>query len=89
MAGGRRRKSQFGQLKKKRSASYSRFRQDVAAGLQGVTAGCRIQVFWPDDDVFYPGTVIGAIENSQQPHVYNILYDDGAEEEINLLDERF
>ncbi|KAK3288027.1 hypothetical protein CYMTET_4483 [Cymbomonas tetramitiformis] len=50
-----------------------------------VTVGTRLEVFWVDDDKFYPGVVKGFNEDG----TVHVVYDDGDEENLNLSDEKF
>ncbi|KAK3258501.1 hypothetical protein CYMTET_32458 [Cymbomonas tetramitiformis] len=50
-----------------------------------VTVGTRIEVFWKDDDCFYPGVVKEFNEDGKA----HVLYDDGDEETLDLSEENF
>ncbi|KAK3243467.1 hypothetical protein CYMTET_46881 [Cymbomonas tetramitiformis] len=50
-----------------------------------VTVGTRIEVFWEDDDCFYPGVVKEFNEDGKA----HVLYDDGDEETLDLSKENF
>eukprot|EP00854_Cymbomonas_tetramitiformis_P034111 gene34111-biopygen13323 len=50
-----------------------------------VTVGSKIEVFWEDDDCFYPG-VVKEFNKDGKAHV---LYDDGDEETLDLSKENF
>ncbi|KAK3239265.1 hypothetical protein CYMTET_50799 [Cymbomonas tetramitiformis] len=50
-----------------------------------VTVGSKIEVFWKDDDCFYPG-VVKEFDEDGKAHV---LYDDGDEETLDLSEENF
>ncbi|KAK3245214.1 hypothetical protein CYMTET_45210 [Cymbomonas tetramitiformis] len=50
-----------------------------------VTVGTRLEVFWVDDDKFYPGVVKGFNEDGTA----HVVYDDGDEENLNLSEEKF
>ncbi|KAK3241707.1 hypothetical protein CYMTET_48554 [Cymbomonas tetramitiformis] len=50
-----------------------------------VTVGSRIEVFWKDDDCFYPG-VVKELNEDGKAHV---LYDDGDEKILDLFEENF
>lgn len=58
--------------------------------LSQLAVGARIEVYWPDDGVFYAG-VISAHHppNEWQSHVYTVNYDDGEVETIDMENERF
>ncbi|KAI0559243.1 hypothetical protein FGB62_10g34 [Gracilaria domingensis] len=57
----------------------------AAAAAARLAVGARIEVFWPMDDVFYKGVVSRCLPDAQ--HV--VLYDDGAQETLNLRNERY
>ncbi len=48
------------------------------------TVGEKIEVFWPDDDKYYPGTVV---TNNEDTNTYQVDYDDGDQEVLNLRNE--
>ncbi|KAK3277511.1 hypothetical protein CYMTET_14487 [Cymbomonas tetramitiformis] len=50
-----------------------------------VTVGSKIEVFWKDDDCFYPGVVKEFNEDGKA----HVLYDDGDEETLDLSKENF
>ncbi|KAK3273735.1 hypothetical protein CYMTET_18036 [Cymbomonas tetramitiformis] len=50
-----------------------------------VTVGSKIEVFWKDDDCFYPGVVKEFNEDGKA----HVLYDDGDEETLDLSEENF
>ncbi|KAK3247418.1 hypothetical protein CYMTET_43086 [Cymbomonas tetramitiformis] len=50
-----------------------------------VTVGTKIEVFWEDDDCFYPGVVKEFNEDGKA----HVLYDDGDEETLDLSKENF
>eukprot|EP00854_Cymbomonas_tetramitiformis_P012366 gene12366-biopygen12720 len=50
-----------------------------------VTVGSKIEVFWEDDDCFYPGVVKEFNEDGKA----HVLYDDGDEETLDLSKENF
>jgi len=50
-----------------------------------VTVGTKIEVFWEDDDCFYPGVVKKFNEDGKA----YVLYDDGDEETLDLSKENF
>ncbi|KAK3250616.1 hypothetical protein CYMTET_40020 [Cymbomonas tetramitiformis] len=50
-----------------------------------VTVGTKIEVFWEDDDCFYPGVVKEFNEDGKA----HVLYDDGDEETLDLSEENF
>eukprot|EP00854_Cymbomonas_tetramitiformis_P034194 gene34194-biopygen19297 len=50
-----------------------------------VTVGTRLEVFWEDDDNFYPGVVKSFNDNGAAL----VVYDDGDEETLNLSEEKF
>eukprot|EP00854_Cymbomonas_tetramitiformis_P005396 gene5396-biopygen5401 len=50
-----------------------------------VTVGSKIEVFWEDDDCFYPGVVTEFNEDGKA----HVLYDDGDEETLDLSKENF
>ncbi|KAK3260584.1 hypothetical protein CYMTET_30464 [Cymbomonas tetramitiformis] len=50
-----------------------------------VTVGTKIEVFWKDDDCFYPGVVKEFNEDGKA----HVLYDDGDEETLDLSEENF
>ena len=49
-----------------------------------VQPGDRLAIFWPDDDVYYPGTVVYATGTSVE-----FLYDDNEQETVDLSRDRF
>ncbi|KAK3267043.1 hypothetical protein CYMTET_24372 [Cymbomonas tetramitiformis] len=50
-----------------------------------VTVGSKIEVFWKEDDCFYPGVVKEFNEDGKA----HVLYDDGDEETLDLSEENF
>ncbi|KAK3268876.1 hypothetical protein CYMTET_22646 [Cymbomonas tetramitiformis] len=50
-----------------------------------VTVGSKIEVFWKDDDCFYPGVVKEFNEDGKA----HVVYDDGDEETLDLSEENF
>eukprot|EP00854_Cymbomonas_tetramitiformis_P034244 gene34244-biopygen22127 len=50
-----------------------------------VTVGSRIEVFWKDDECFYPGVVKEFNEDGK----VHVLYDDGDEETLDLSEENY
>ncbi|KAL7552999.1 hypothetical protein ACHAWF_016243 [Thalassiosira exigua] len=52
--------------------------------LSRISVGTRLSVYWPKDDEFYVGTVVLHLGT----HKYEIAYDDGDVEELNLANER-
>ena len=50
-----------------------------------VTVGTKVEVFWEDDDCFYPGVVKEFNEDGKA----HVLYDDGDEETLDLSKEKF
>ncbi|KAK3232944.1 hypothetical protein CYMTET_56729 [Cymbomonas tetramitiformis] len=50
-----------------------------------VTVGTKVEVFWEDDDCFYPGVVKKFNEDGKA----YVLYDDGDEETLDLSEENF
>eukprot|EP00854_Cymbomonas_tetramitiformis_P034069 gene34069-biopygen9771 len=50
-----------------------------------VTVGTRLEIFWADDDKFYPG-VVNSFNKDGTTHV---VYDDGDEETLDLSKENF
>ncbi|KAK3253171.1 hypothetical protein CYMTET_37563 [Cymbomonas tetramitiformis] len=50
-----------------------------------VTVGTRLEVYWEDDDKFYPGVV----KNFNDDGAAHVVYDDGDEETLNLSEEKF
>ena len=55
-----------------------------------VKIGCRVEVFWSEDDCYYPGTITKLRENiltSKKP--FFLQYDDGEAEWIDLRDHVF
>ena len=57
--------------------------------LADITVGTRIAVHWPDDDEYYPCTISAhqPKRGKDQGHRYELLYDDGETETIDLLNE--
>ncbi|KAL7545746.1 hypothetical protein ACHAWF_009099 [Thalassiosira exigua] len=56
--------------------------------LSRVRIGTRVAIYWPNDDLFYHGTVVDHLPNDWQRHVYRIAYDDGEVETIDLAIEK-
>ncbi|KAL7541323.1 hypothetical protein ACHAWF_006908 [Thalassiosira exigua] len=50
-----------------------------------LAVGTRVEVYWPDDDVYYPGSVTARPGGSH----HEILYDDGESEVVDLSTEKF
>jgi hypothetical protein len=59
--------------------------------LADITVGTRIGVYWPDDDQYYPCTISAhrPKRGKDTGHRYELLYDDGGIETIDLSNERF
>ena len=57
--------------------------------LSQVRVGTRVQVYWPDDDKYYPGRVTELIQTKNGPRLYKILYDDGDIETLDLSSQTF
>ena len=63
--------------------------------LSKVTIGTKLAVYWPDDNEYYPCVVKshrptpGSNSNNQVGHRYEVLYDDGENEYVDLSTERF
>jgi len=55
--------------------------------LSKVIVGCRISIFWPDDDDYYPGRVTGRDPESNR--IFRVMYDDGRCETLDLGKEKF
>ena len=55
--------------------------------LGKVSAGARIAVYWPDDDMYYSATVVQ--ERSRVKKAFFVKYDDGMHEWINLWTNEF
>ncbi len=49
----------------------------------------RLSVLWPDDDIYYPCIVQSHCPNSSSKYVYNLRYDDGEVETLDLTSEIF
>eukprot|EP00977_Amphora_coffeiformis_P027163 scaffold34593_cov179-Amphora_coffeaeformis.AAC.1 len=56
----------------------------VGASKTRIQPGDRLAIFWPEDDVYYPGTVIYATGTSVK-----FLYDDNEQEMVDLSRDRF
>ncbi|KAK3263348.1 hypothetical protein CYMTET_27845 [Cymbomonas tetramitiformis] len=50
-----------------------------------VTVGTRLEIYWEDNDEFYPGVV----KNFNDDGAALVVYDDGDEETLNLSEEKF
>ncbi|KAK3266442.1 hypothetical protein CYMTET_24932 [Cymbomonas tetramitiformis] len=61
------------------------FRELEALEATEVTVGTRLEVFWEDDDKFYPG----AVKSFNDDGTALMAYDDGDEETLNLSEEKF
>ncbi|KAK3276403.1 hypothetical protein CYMTET_15514 [Cymbomonas tetramitiformis] len=57
----------------------------VTSTTPKVTVGTRLEVFWVDDDKFYPGSV----KSFHEDGTAHVVYDDGDEETLNLSEEKF
>ncbi|KAL7540077.1 hypothetical protein ACHAXR_009839 [Thalassiosira sp. AJA248-18] len=60
--------------------------------LSKITIGTKLAVLWPDDNEFYPCIVHAHRPNNRgndPGHVYEIHYDDGEQETVDLATERF
>jgi len=49
----------------------------------------RLSVLWPDDDTYYPCIVQAHCPNSSSKYVFNLRYDDGEVETLDLKSENF
>jgi hypothetical protein len=51
-----------------------------------VSVGCRIAVYWKDDDKYYNATVVnpGSASPGALPSIFSLQYDDGEAEQLNL-----
>ncbi|KAL7546176.1 hypothetical protein ACHAWF_015185 [Thalassiosira exigua] len=81
--GGKRRKSQFGQRKRKDSRRFQSYRDRMSSELSAVSVGQQIG-FFSDDNVFYYGVVAAHSPTNANLHSYKIAYDDGDVETIDL-----
>ncbi|XBH92070.1 hypothetical protein VPH35_083283 [Triticum aestivum] len=61
-------------------------KHDAAAAPAGEAVGRRLRVYWPLDDAWYEGTV-DAYDGGSRRH--RVKYDDGEEEEVDLVKEKF
>eukprot|EP00854_Cymbomonas_tetramitiformis_P008950 gene8949-biopygen9116 len=59
--------------------------RELEALATEVTVGTRLEVYWEDDDKFYPGVV----KNFNDDGAAHVVYDDGDEETLNLSEEKF
>jgi DNA mismatch repair protein MSH6 len=59
--------------------------------LSSITIGTKLAVYWPDDDEYYPciTRVHRKLLGNDPGHTYELHYDDGAIETIDLSRERF
>ena len=57
--------------------------------LAQLTIGTKLEIYWQDDNVHYPGTVAAHFPNEWQQHIYTIDYDDGESESVDMATERF
>ncbi|KAK3248781.1 hypothetical protein CYMTET_41758 [Cymbomonas tetramitiformis] len=57
----------------------------VTSKTPKVTVGTRLEIFWVDDDKFYPGSV----KSFNKDGTAHVVYDDGDEETLNLSEEKF
>ena len=73
------------------SSSSSSFSAAHRMLLSEITVGMRLAVYWPDDDEHYPCTIrTHRLRRGQDPgHMYELHYEDGEVETINLARERF
>eukprot|EP00854_Cymbomonas_tetramitiformis_P034460 gene34460-biopygen30740 len=51
-----------------------------AAPQTGLVRGCKVRVYWPVDDAWYPGTVGDTMANGST----HVTYDDGDEEDLDM-----
>ena len=51
----------------------------------GLASGCRVKVYWPQDDAWYTGTVGG----TRSDGLTHIDYDDGDQEDLDMSQERY
>lgn len=71
-------------------SSLIRNRMDMAEVMSKIKIGCRVEVFWSEDDCYYPGTITKQRDNiitSKKP--FYLQYDDGESEWIDLRDHVF
>ena len=55
--------------------------------LSKIAVGCRISIFWPDDETYYPSRVTGRDPESDQ--IFRVMYDGGECETVDLGKEKF
>ena len=55
--------------------------------LSKVAVGCRISIFWPDDETYYPSRVTG--RDHESDHIFRVVYDGGECETVDLGKEKF
>ncbi|KAK3281669.1 hypothetical protein CYMTET_10548, partial [Cymbomonas tetramitiformis] len=53
-----------------------------------VGVGQRIEIYWPDEDSWFPGTLVDQ-RNEDGKVLSKVEYDDGDEETLNLADEKY
>jgi len=56
----------------------------MLASLKRSLLNHRLTVYWPDDDAWYCGSVVG-FEPKEATHA--VLYDDGVTESLNIAEE--
>eukprot|EP00854_Cymbomonas_tetramitiformis_P034560 gene34560-biopygen33365 len=59
--------------------------EEINKPEEEVRPGCKIEVFWPEDHVWYPGIVGATGEDGRT----KIQYDDGDEENVVLKEEKY
>ena len=59
--------------------------------LDQVTVGTKLEIYWQDDDAYYPGVVAAhcQLPKDMRSYRYNVLYDDGEVETVDLSRQRF
>ena len=63
--------------------------EDLSVEQFYISIGTKIEIYWPNDNKFYPGIVAAHVVNDICPHKYMIKYDDDDEEKLDLSKERF
>jgi hypothetical protein len=63
---------------------------EMAEVMLRIKIGCRVEVFWSEDDCYYPGTITKQRDNIiQAKKPFFLEYDDGESEWIDLRDHVF